>query len=270
VDELWPESARRQLTVLQAGIQAIIPDKLVGIYLHGSLAMGCFNPQHSDLDLLVVTQRSLTVAEKRRAIALLLQHSSAPHPVEISFLRRSDLRPWRYPTPFDLHYGEDWRDRFTRDLASGAWRHWNARGQPRRRDPDLAAHVTVLRARGRVLLGPPIAEVFPPVPREHYLASIRSDLVWARERLAENPVYAILNSCRVYSYVREGRIASKAEGGEWALGRPGDELSKNERDVISQALAVYRGEREDVGSNLEIVANLFKRLSDSIDLAGAD
>ncbi len=261
MDESWPESARRQVTGLQAGIQTIIPDKLVGIYLHGSLALGCFNPRHSDLDLLVVTKRGLTSAEKRQAIALLLQQSKTPHPVEISFLRRSDLRPWRYPTPFDLHYGEDWRDRFTRDLASGAWRHWNARGQPRRRDPDLAAHVTVLRARGRVLLGPPIAEVFPTVRREHYLASIRSDLVWARERLAENPVYAILNSCRVYSYAREGRIASKAEGGEWALGRPGDELSKNERDVISQALAVYRGERVSLEAEPDSVAQLVDRLA---------
>jgi len=261
VDESWPESARRQLTVLQAGIQAIIPDKLVGICLHGSLALDCFNPQNSDLDLLVVTRRGLTAAEKRRAIALLLQQSRAPHPVEISFLRRSDLRPWRHPTPFDLHFSEDWRDRFTQDLASGVWRHWNARGQPRRRDPDLAAHVTVLRARGRVLLGPPIAELFPTVPREHYLASIRSDLVWARERLTVNPVYAILNACRVYSFVREGRIASKAEGGEWTLGRPGDELSENERDVISRALAVYRGERVSLEAEPDSVAQLVDRLA---------
>jgi predicted nucleotidyltransferase len=265
VDESWPESARRQVTGLQAGIQTIIPDKLVGIYLHGSLALGCFNPRHSDLDLLVVIQRGLTVAEKRQAIALLLQQSKTPHPVEISFLRRSDLRPWRYPTPFDLHYGEDWRDRFTQDLASGAWHRWNARGQPRRYDPDLAAHVTVLRARGRVLLGPLIAEVFPPVPREHYLASIRSDLVWARERLAENPVYGILNACRVYCCVREGRIASKAEGGEWVLERLGKELTERERDVIGQALAVYRGKRAVIGDNLEGHDNLVQRLSELIN-----
>ncbi len=268
MDGSWPESALRQLTGLQAGIQTIIPDKLVGIYLHGSLALGCFNPQNSDLDLLVVTRRGLTAAEKRRAIALLLQQSRAPHPIEISFLRRNDLRPWRYPTAFDLHYGEDWRDRFTRDLASGAWRRWNARGQPRPRDPDLAAHVTVLRARGRVLLGPPIAELFPTVPREHYLTSIRSDLVWARDRLAENPVYAILNACRVYSYVREGRIASKAEGGEWALGRPENELTGSERDAILQALAVYRGERARLEAQPDSVARLVDRLAELVASSG--
>ena len=30
---------------------------LVGVYLHGSLAMGCFNPEASDVDLLVVAAR---------------------------------------------------------------------------------------------------------------------------------------------------------------------------------------------------------------------
>jgi len=31
----------------------ILEDSLVGIYLHGSAAMGCFNPAKSDIDLLV-------------------------------------------------------------------------------------------------------------------------------------------------------------------------------------------------------------------------
>ena len=33
----------------------IIGDDLAGIYLHGSLAMDCFNPDRSDIDLIVVT-----------------------------------------------------------------------------------------------------------------------------------------------------------------------------------------------------------------------
>ncbi|HHT85033.1 MAG: nucleotidyltransferase domain-containing protein [Bacillota bacterium] len=32
----------------------ILGSNLVGIYLHGSAAMGCWNPRTSDLDLLVV------------------------------------------------------------------------------------------------------------------------------------------------------------------------------------------------------------------------
>lgn len=32
-------------------------EKLVGVYLHGSAAMGCFRPQKSDLDLLVIVDK---------------------------------------------------------------------------------------------------------------------------------------------------------------------------------------------------------------------
>ena len=38
-----------------AGCVDIFGKDLTGVYLHGSLAMGCFNPQKSDIDLMVVT-----------------------------------------------------------------------------------------------------------------------------------------------------------------------------------------------------------------------
>ena len=34
--------------------KAILQTNLVGVYLHGSAVMGCFNPLKSDLDLIVV------------------------------------------------------------------------------------------------------------------------------------------------------------------------------------------------------------------------
>ena len=32
----------------------IFGENLTGVYLHGSLAMGCFNPDKSDIDLIIV------------------------------------------------------------------------------------------------------------------------------------------------------------------------------------------------------------------------
>lgn len=34
----------------------IIRDKLTGVYLYGSMAMNCFNPEKSDIDLLAVIE----------------------------------------------------------------------------------------------------------------------------------------------------------------------------------------------------------------------
>lgn len=36
-----------------------LKEKLVGIYLHGSLAMGCFHPNISDIDFLVIVNERL-------------------------------------------------------------------------------------------------------------------------------------------------------------------------------------------------------------------
>jgi len=35
----------------------ILGNNLVGIYLHGSAAMGCFNPKKSDLDLILIVKK---------------------------------------------------------------------------------------------------------------------------------------------------------------------------------------------------------------------
>ena len=46
--------------------QDILGDNLVGIYLHGSLAMGGFTPDKSDIDLIVVVNNPPSHDEKRK------------------------------------------------------------------------------------------------------------------------------------------------------------------------------------------------------------
>src|SRR5699024_5873165 len=142
-------------------------------------------------------------------IRTLLGMSGQPSPIEISLLSDDDLYPWRHPTPYSLHFGEDWRERFESDPS-----------YPKHEDtpvaPDLAGHITVLHARGVTLIGSPPADVFPPVPAEDYLDSILADYRWARDRIQEAPVYGVLNMVRVLRYLTEGAICSKEEGGAWA------------------------------------------------------
>ena len=39
--------------------QKILGDNLIGIYLHGSAVMGCYNEKKSDIDLLVVVKETI-------------------------------------------------------------------------------------------------------------------------------------------------------------------------------------------------------------------
>jgi len=232
-----PEAVRSQIERLLAIVQDDLQDNLTGVYLHGSLAMGCFNPERSDLDLLVITRAPMSVETKRDLVEALLRLSLNPTPIEISFLSATDLTLWRCPTPFDLHYSEDWRSRCEQALANGAWRAWN---DGRQEDIDLAAHITVTRARGIRLLGQPIDETFPPVPARDYIATIWDDFLVARANALNKPFYFVLNACRVAAYLLEGRICSKEEGGVWALNR----VPQVFRGRILQALNVYRSEQD--------------------------
>jgi hypothetical protein len=129
--------------------------------------------------------------------------------MEVSFLSQDQIAPWRYPTPYDFHYSEEWRGCFREALQAGTWSQWNDEEHV---DRDLAVHFTMTSQRGLCLYGQPIGEVFPVVPPEDFRASIVADLCWARERVGQLPVYGILNCCRVWAYWCEGRVYSKDEG----------------------------------------------------------
>jgi streptomycin 3"-adenylyltransferase len=220
--------------LLVEGLYQALGDELLGVYLHGSLAMGCFNPLRSDVDLLAVTANHLMPAVRPRLARLLLRLSGVPNAIELSVVSRAALQPWRHPAPYEFHYSEDWRDRTQAHLDHNTWPE--AADAPT--DPDLAAHMATTLKRGVGLWGLPVADVFPPIPPADYLDSILADFRWSRDLLGINPVYFVLNACRVRAYLDGEQILSKDEGGEWGLRH----LPAEYAAVIRQALRLYRGE----------------------------
>ena len=185
---------------------------LTGIYLHGSAVMGCFNPEKSDLDLIVVVKDEIPEDEKRRFMDMVVElNKQAPAKgLELSVVKESVCNPFVYPTPFELHFS----------VAHLNWYQSNPQDyieKMKGTDRDLAAHFTIICHRGQVLYGKEIFEVFAPVSKKDYLDSIWGDIENAPEEIAENPMYLTLNLCRVLAYKKEGLIVSKQEGGEWGL-----------------------------------------------------
>lgn len=242
-----PLAVKRQVQGFITDLVNLLANNLIGMYVHGSLAMACFNPRHSDLDLLVVTKEHLALDTKRHLAELLLRRSRAPQPIEMSVLAHSDLIPWQYPTPFAFHYSEMWRDQMQHDVASGNWQHWNDKI---RKDPDLAAHITITKHRGICVYGKPIPNIFPDVPPDDYLASIIEDITGALATIEDDPVYAVLNTCRVWAFLQAGLIYSKQEGGKWALARVPDNI----RPVVATALQVYSNEQESAHFDTDSLA----------------
>lgn len=186
-------------------------ENLAGIYLHGSLAMGCFNPDKSDIDVLVVAKRKMTAETSRRiANKLLAIDDELPNEggIELSVVLESNLSEFVYPTPFEFHYSPLHRDKYRTDVS------YLCGG---REDPDLAAHLTVAYHRGIALYGKPLSEVMQPIDKRFYVESIVHDAEDALQGILEAPEYYVLNLCRVLYYLKEGVVSSKREGGEWGL-----------------------------------------------------
>ena len=91
------------------------------------------------------------------------------------------------------------------------WPDWNDT-----LDPDLAGalhrHPTPRRTPGRCA----DCERMPEVPWADYLDSILRDLTWACERADDNPVYLVLNTCRIWAAVADQLVS--LQGGRSRLG----------------------------------------------------
>ncbi|MDE7298759.1 MAG: DUF4111 domain-containing protein [Lachnospiraceae bacterium] len=278
---------KRILEQVRQDCAGIFGKNLVGVYVHGSIAFGCFCWENSDIDFLVVTREAPGPEEKEALIRALLELDvQCPQKgLEMSLVLERYCRDFIYPTPFELHFSnahkaklfviEKMSDAASEeengkaktsaaaeemhgeiDAAEGAGNCGKGRSgnsgpgkiceealreycrSMNGTDKDLAAHFTVLRAVGFALCGREISDVFGEVPREAYLDSIWSDIAGAADEIAENPVYVILNLCRVLAFLEDGLVCSKAQGGAWALGRLPEDFAG--RGLIEEAVECYR------------------------------
>ncbi|WP_417897051.1 aminoglycoside adenylyltransferase domain-containing protein [Bacillus haimaensis] len=207
-----------------------LEDNLIGIYIHGSIAMRCFNPNRSDVDLLVVVNDGIEDVIKRRMISrLLFITQEHKNPLEMSIIQEKYLKDFIYPTPFELHFFHP------RYLVDGQF----ICGGDGFLDPDLAAHIVVTYNRGETLYGLDVKKAFHPIGTSYYVDSIVKDVEDARTGIVENPVYYVLNLCRVLYFLKEGVVSSKKEAGEWGV----EHSSYNK--LISECLASYVGETDE-------------------------
>ena len=219
------------LDQITAAFKEVLAENLIGIYVHGSIAFGCFSWQKSDIDFIVVVGSRLTHFQKLKLLKTLLELSpSAPiKGLEMSVVLADVCRNFIHPTPYELHFSNEWLEKAGTNPDSMC-------GDEPKTDPDLAAHFTVIHEVGITWYGLPVDHVFSPAPREDYLDSLERDLMWASEEPIADPVYLVLNLCRVEAFKREGLVLSKVQGAEWALAHLPGEL----RPIVSIALANYQ------------------------------
>lgn len=222
--------AEQIMLIIKQQYADILGDKLLGIYVHGSLAQQCFHWASSDIDFITVVQSPLTPGEKLRLIAALhdMKDDLPPRGVEMSVMLREVCRDMPYPAPFELHYSPMWEKKYLENPEKFCE---NMHGV----DFDLASHVMSLHHAGIAVYGPSITRVFGDVRPADFLDAVRRDLKDIEGQLNDEPVYILLTLCRALIYIREGRVESKQAAGHWALAS----LDPACRPLILAALDAY-------------------------------
>jgi hypothetical protein len=190
-----------------SGLARVLGPALVGVYLHGSAALGGWSATHSDIDLLGVVARPLDRRVKR-VISARLNHPSLVCParagLELSLVTAAVAAdPPRRP-PFELH------------VSTGPSPQTHL-GGPAAADPDLLLHFAVCRRAGVAVAGPDPVEVFAQPPRAWLLERAAAELRWA----SRHGTFAdrVLTACRTWRYLEDDVLGSKVESGGWARAR---------------------------------------------------
>lgn len=229
-------AARAQAAAVTERVRALLGADALGIYLYGSAVAGGLRPE-SDLDLFVVSRRPTSAAEKATLVESITPLSHRPlrpsgwRPVELTIAVASSVRPWRYPPEMDFQYGEWLRD----DFAAGRVAPSPAES------PDLAVLVSMVRAWGRALLGPPPADLLDPVPRSDLVRAMLDGIDGLLADLEPDTRNVLLTLARIWNSVATGEIASKDAAAAWVVER----LPTDLRPVMDLARAAYRGEAHD-------------------------
>ncbi len=233
--------------------QTILEGMITGVYLHGSMAMGCFNPDKSDIDLIAVIDKDISVSQKLLLMNEIVYANqyAPPKGIEISVVKREYCKPFVYPTPFELHFSPVHLERYKRSPNDYVR---DMKGT----DKDLAAHFTVINNYGKVVLGENIKTVFGEVSKECYMDSVYYDIRNSASYILTDPVYVILNLCRTLAYIREGKCFSKADGGHYVV--------KNEEfdtSIVKEALDCYLSDRK-MTANREIAVGFAEKMLELI------
>ncbi len=251
-----PADVEALLLALQAEIQAILGEQLVGLYLHGSLASGDFNPYRSDIDVIAVTEGE---PGPQTIEALKALHASMASgdlewakKLEVSYIPRDAIR--RFDPSNALHPA----------LRADGTFDFDYHG------PDWMIQRHVLREKGIALLGPDPKTLVDPVPPEDLRRGVLGVLhEWWQPMLTgpaflaepEYQAYAVHTMCRALYTLERLDVASKPVAARWALQALDVRFKEQFAALVEEALAWKRGDPFDhLGETLEMIRYTLERV----------
>lgn len=223
----------QQAAAAVQAVREVLGPAVTGSWLHGSWVRGGLRSR-SDIDILVVLDRPTTRAERDALVRSLLGLSgrrAGGRSLDVTVVVRASVRPWVYPPPLELQFGDWWR----RELEGGE-EPWPAASA------DLAVTLAAALGAGEPADGsPPLAEVLDPVPAADLRHALIDALPALGADLEGDEANVLLTLARILVTLVTGRIVAKVEAADWAL----QHLDPGARRALQRARDVYTGSRAD-------------------------
>lgn len=192
---------------LSRSIPEVLEEKLVGLYVYGSLVTGGYDDGVSDVDLLAVTTEDLDdVTLKRLRLMHALIEEAQPRwsgRVEVAYLSTAGLKSFKTRSSPMIN------------ISPGEPIHRIEAGK------DWLVNWYLVRTRGVTLVGPPPEQVIPEVSKAEFIEAVaghaRQEGAWSgRTGERKSQSYAILTMCRSVHTLATGEHHSKQESARWA------------------------------------------------------
>lgn len=222
------------------------PDEVVGIYLYGSAVTSRLRVD-SDIDLLMITRRSLIRTERAALVATLLPTSgwkghakifpdaASRRPIELTSIVWDEVQQWDEWPRHDFQHGEWLREDF---LVDGL-------PQPTA-DSDVVTLIATALSAHRVLRGLALDDVVPGVPLTILRRVVRDNVPAVLQGLEGDERNTVLTLARSIVTFDTGQIVSK----DAAVGVVAPRLADPDRALLEHAKAGYLGIEDDDWSDL--------------------
>lgn len=193
---------------LLSQIKAVLTQKLVGVYLYGSLVWGDFEYQSSDIDLLVAISSEIDEQEFRNVDQMhrdvVERYTQWNNRIEIAYISLHALQT------FKLHSSQ------IAIISPGEPFHIKDAGT------DWLVNWYLVQEKGTALFGPSPRTIIAPISKAEFIQAVQQQAKDWREYIVHTQhsrpyqAYAILTLCRALYAATHGEQVSKRQAALWA------------------------------------------------------
>jgi len=189
-------------------IRKVLGDKLVGLYLGGSLVLGDFSEQISDIDLVTAVSSDISDTEfnqlQQMHADFVAEHKEWRDRIEVCYVSTDALKTVKS------------RARQIVNISPGEPIH----RLESTKEWMISWYLT--REKSITLFGPPPNTIIEPISKEEYIRSVKDHMKswegWVkdmRDRYTQ-AAYVVLTMCRALYAYKNGDQVSKIEAARWA------------------------------------------------------